>query len=211
MATHSFAAFVVASTLLILLPGPSVLFVIGRSLALGRRGGLLSVAGNELGSVPLIAAVALGVGALVAESVLVFNVVKVVGAAYLAYLGVQAIRRRRLDPDVGVVATVPASSWAPLRQGFVVGVTNPKTIVFFVAVLPQFVDVDAGHVPAQMMALGLTFVLIALICDGAWALLAGTAREWFASSPRRLRVMRSSGGAMMVALSGVLLMSSNSS
>ena len=209
MATHSFAAFVVASVLLILLPGPSVLFVIGRSLALGRRGGLLSVLGNELGSLPLIAAVALGVGALVAESVLVFNVVKVVGAAYLAYLGVQAIRHRRVGGSDGVVASRSGSGWAPLRQGFVVGVTNPKTIVFFVAVLPQFVDVDAGHVPAQMMLLGVTFVLIALVCDGAWALLAGTAREWFASSPRRLGAVRSSGGAMMVALGGVLLLTGN--
>ena len=177
--TDSLLAFALASVVLIAVPGPSVLFVIGRSLALGRRGGLLSVLGNELGSLVPITAVALGVGSIVAQSIALFTVVKLLGAGYLAYLGIQAIRHRREGTDVGTDPRARvASSWTTLRQGFVVGATNPKTIVFFVAALPQFVDFHAGAVPVQMLVLGLVFALIALVCDGAWAVLAGTARAW---------------------------------
>jgi len=165
------ATFSLASLLLILIPGPSVLFVIGRSLALGRRGGLLSVLGNELGVLPLVAAVALGVGSIVAESIAVFTVVKLAGAGYLAYLGVQAIRHRR-DGAEGMTAgpSHPDPGWKVVRQGFLVGVTNPKTIVFFVAVLPQFVDLHSGNVPVQMMVLGVIFAVLAFACDSIWAL-----------------------------------------
>src|SRR5690242_3925223 len=143
--TPNLLAFAVASALLIMIPGPSVLFVLGRSISLGRRGGLLSVLGNALGMLPAIAAVALGVGALVAQSVVVFTVVKVVGAAYLVFLGIQAIRHRkeRAQPDQ---STAPRSTFRLLAEGFVVGITNPKTIAFFVAVLPQFVDHAAGAI-----------------------------------------------------------------
>ena len=202
---ETLAAFAAASAILIAIPGPSVLFVIGRSLSLGRPGGLLSVIGNELGGLPLVAAVAFGVGTIVAESIVLFTIVKLLGAAYLVYLGVQAIRHRR--DGVGT-ESVPGrrapSHWVTLRQGFVVGVTNPKTIVFFVAALPQFVDVRAGNVPMQMMVLGLLFTLIALIFDSMWALLAGAARTWFASSPRRLTAIRATGGGMMIGLGGTL-------
>jgi threonine/homoserine/homoserine lactone efflux protein len=198
-------AFALASVVLIAVPGPSVLFVVGRSLALGRRGGLLSVLGNELGSLVPITAVALGVGSVVAQSIALFTVVKLLGAGYLAYLGILAIRHRREGTDVGTDPRARvASSWTTLRQGFVVGATNPKTIVFFVAALPQFVDFHAGAVPLQMLVLGLVFTLIALVCDGAWAVLAGTARAWFARSPRRLSTIRSTGGGMMIGLAGTL-------
>lgn len=200
------AAFALACLALIVIPGPSVLFIVGRSLALGRRGGLLSVLGNELGVIPLVLAVAFGVGALVSASLVVFTVIKVVGAGYLAYLGVQAIRHRRDHADVTAAsARAPGSDWRILRQGFVVGVTNPKAIVFLVAILPQFVDRSAGAVPLQLIELGLIFVLVALLSDSVWALLAGTARSWFASSPRRLERMTGVGGGMMIGLSGVLL------
>jgi threonine/homoserine/homoserine lactone efflux protein len=205
---HALAAFAIASVILVLIPGPSVLFVIGRSLAVGHRGGLLTVLGNELGGLVLIAAVALGLGALVAESILLFTVIKLVGAAYLVYLGVQTIRHRRdevaLDDETG-----RGSALVTLRQGFTVGVTNPKTIVFFVAVLPQFADFHAGHLAVQMMVLGSVFTLIAFMCDSAWALLAGAARTWFASSPKRLARVRASGGAMMLGLGGALALSGN--
>lgn len=211
-AFETLVAFVAASVILIVIPGPSVLFVVGRSLSLGRPGGLLSVLGNELGALPLVAAVALGVGTVVAESIVVFTVIKLLGAAYLVYLGVQAIRHRRdgVEPDgAGDGLEAPAgrrtsSHWAILRQGFVVGVTNPKTIVFFVAALPQFVDVRAGQVPLQMMVLGLVFTLVALVFDSIWALLAGAARSWFASSPRRVASIRATGGGMMIGLGGTL-------
>jgi len=163
------------------------------------------VVGNELGSLVPITLVALGVGSVVAQSVAVFTVVKLLGAAYLGYLGVQAIRHRREGADVAVDPRVrPASSWTTLRQGFVVGATNPKTIVFFVAALPQFVDFHAGAVPLQMLVLGLVFTLIALVLDGTWAVLAGTARAWFARSPRRLSAVRATGGGMMLGLAGTL-------
>jgi threonine/homoserine/homoserine lactone efflux protein len=200
-------AFGLACLALILIPGPSVLFVIGRSLALGRRGGLLSVVGNELGVIPLILAVAFGIGALVSASLVVFTVIKVAGAAYLVYLGIQAIRHRHDHNTAGSVAGpqhVPG--WRILRQGFLVGVSNPKTIVFLVAILPQFVDPERGRVPWQLIELGLIFVLVALVCDSIWALIAGSARGWFATSPKRLSGMTGAGGGMMIGLSGVLLL-----
>lgn len=198
-------AFALTSLVLIVVPGPSVLFVIGRSLAYGRRGGLLSVLGNALGVLPLVAAVAVGLGTVVAASAVLFTTVKLAGAAYLVHLGIQAIRHRRLGSlrlRDGGHTELPA--WVVVRQGFVVGVSNPKTIVFLVAVLPQFVSLRAGAVPAQMMVLGAVFVVIALVSDGVWAVAAGSAQEWFASSPRRLAGLRATGGAMMVALGGTL-------
>lgn len=196
------AAFVVASVVIILIPGPSVLFVIGRSIALGRRAGVLSVIGNALGTVPAVVAVAFGVGAIVASSVVAFTVLKVVGALYLVYLGVQAIRHR--NDGVGRASTPSGGTARLLRQGFLVGLTNPKTIAFFVAVLPQFVDPAAGAVWAQLLVLGLLFQTLAVVCDSAWALAAGTARAWFATSPRRMATLSGTGGVMMIGLGGTL-------
>jgi threonine/homoserine/homoserine lactone efflux protein len=197
-------AFVVTSALLIMLPGPSVLFVLGRSIALGRRGGLLSVLGNALGMLPAIAAVSLGIGALVAESVVIFTIVKVIGAGYLVFLGIQAIRHRktRAMPDP---STAPRSALRLIAEGFVVGITNPKTIAFFVAVLPQFVDREAGSIPLQLAQLGLLFFVMALVMDSTWALVAGTARNWFGRSPKRVERLGTAGGVMMIGLGGVLL------
>ncbi|MEQ7739798.1 LysE family translocator, partial [Escherichia coli] len=128
-----------ASVVLIAIPGPSVLFVIGRSLALGWKGGVLTVLGNACGQLLQVAAVALGIGVVVAQSVILFSVVKFAGAAYLIYLGIQAIRHRR-NYAVSTKVPVLASPWRLVGQGAVVGATNPKSVVFFVAVLPQFVD-----------------------------------------------------------------------
>ena len=202
-------AFVAASVVLIVIPGPSVLFVIGRSLALGRLGGLLSVVGNALGMVPLVAAVALGVGALVAQSVVIFTIIKFAGALYLVYLGIQAIRHRA-DAAAAVNGEVATRShWRQLGEGFIVGVTNPKTIAFFVAVLPQFVDVTAGSIPLQLFELGVVFILLALICDSVWALAASAARTWFARSPKRAAHLAATGGVMMIGLGGVLALTGN--
>ena len=195
-------AFVIASVVIIVIPGPSVLFVIGRSIALGRRAGVLSVAGNALGTVPAVVAVAFGVGAIVASSVVVFTVIKIAGAVYLVYLGIQAIRHRHAH--VQSAERTPTSARKLLAQGFIVGVTNPKTIAFFVAVLPQFIDPAAGAVWAQLLLLGLTFQLLALLCDSVWAIAAGTARTWFAKSPRRISTLSGSGGVMMIGLGGTL-------
>lgn len=203
-------AFSIASLILVVVPGPSVLFVIGRSLSHGRRGGVFSVLGNELGALPLVAAVALGVGTVVAQSVVLFTVIKMLGAAYLIHLGVLAIRHRRAgtDTDDGH-GHRELTSWTLLRQGFIVGVTNPKTIVFFVAALPQFVNFGAGAIPVQMMVLGSVFVLIAFVCDAVWALLASSAASWFARSPRHLTAVRATGGGMMIGLGGTLALTGN--
>ncbi|MET0734983.1 MAG: LysE family translocator [Microbacterium sp.] len=198
-------AFTIAALVLIVIPGPSVLFTIGRALALGRVGGLLSVLGNALGLLPIIALVALGVGGIVAQSVVLFTIVKIAGALYLAYLGIQAIRHRKDASRAVAEGAAPRSHWRQLGEGFVVGVTNPKTIAFFVAVLPQFVDLSAGSVPLQMIELGLVFFAIALISDGAWALVAAAARTWFGRSPKRIEALSATGGGLMIGLGGILL------
>ena len=201
--TSHLLAFVVASFVLVVVPGPSVLFVIGRSLALGRRAGLLTVLGNTLGMLPLVVAVALGVGAVVQRSVVVFTVLKLAGAAYLVYLGVQAFRHRH-DGSADVVDERPRSAWRIVREGFVVGVSNPKAVVFLAAVLPQFAAPEAGAVAVQVVVLGLVFMTVALLSDGLWAVVAGTARGWLGRSPRRLSRMQAGGGLMMIGLGGSL-------
>ena len=205
----SLLAFALTSLALIVIPGPSVLFVIGRSISLGRVGGLLSVLGNAIGMLPLIVAVAVGVGAVVAQSLIVFTIIKFAGAAYLVFLGIQAIRHRRHTAVTHEKLPNPRSHLRILSEGFFVGLTNPKTLVFFVAVLPQFVDYDAGFIPLQMFELGLVFLVLALLCDSTWALIAGTARHWFARSPRRVEHLGAAGGVMMIGLGGVLALTGN--
>lgn len=197
-------AFSLAAIALVALPGPTVLFVIGRSLALGRIGGLLSVLGNALGLIPVILAVALGLGAIVTQSIVLFTIIKFAGAAYIVYLGIQAIRHRRTVGRSAEASVAGKSRWRLLSEGFVVGISNPKSLVFFVAVLPQFVDSSAGAVPLQLVTLGLVFVLFALLGDGTWALVAGSARDWFAKSPRRVEHLSATGGVMMIGLGGAL-------
>jgi threonine/homoserine/homoserine lactone efflux protein len=198
--------FVAAAIVLVIMPGPTVLFVVGRSLALGRRGGLLSVLGNEIGMTPVVIAVAFGVGAIVASSVVIFTILKIVGAGYLVFLGIQAIRhRKQTAANVQDASAAAKSTLRLIGDGVLVGVTNPKAIAFFVAILPQFVDPKAGWVPGQMLILGFIFVGLALISDGCWALAAGSARDWFAKSPKRIERLGATGGVMMIGLGGVLL------
>ena len=199
---ENLVAFALASAVIIVIPGPSVLFVIGRSIALGRRAGVLSVVGNALGTIPAVIAVAFGVGAIVASSLVAFTVLKIAGAVYLVWLGIQAIRHRHAA--VAGAAGGTRSTWPLLRQGMVVGMTNPKTIAFFVAVLPQFVSPAAGPVWSQLLILGLLFQVLALVCDSTWALAAGTARAWFARSPKRISTLSGAGGVMMIGLGGTL-------
>ncbi|MEA2183641.1 MAG: hypothetical protein QOF69_2826, partial [Solirubrobacteraceae bacterium] len=181
--TDHFAAFVLIAVVLILVPGPSVLFVVTRSLTLGRRAGLATVAGNAAGVYVQVIAVAFGVGALVQESIAVFTMIKLVGAAYLVYLGVQTFRHRRSLAAALYAPVEPKILRRILGDAFLVGVLNPKVIVFFMAILPQFVDRAAGSVPLQLLALGAVFCVIALVCDSVWALLAGAARAWLLRSP----------------------------
>jgi threonine/homoserine/homoserine lactone efflux protein len=195
-------AFAGLAAVLIAIPGPSVLFTISRALTVGRRSALLTVAGNELGGLMQVAAVAFGVGALVERSAEVFTVVKLAGAAYLVYLGVQAIRHRRSMAGALAARVTPVRPFRAVRDGFVVGVTNPKSIVFFVVALPEFAQRSQGNLPvqAQMLILGAVFPLIALVMDSGWAAAAGTVRQWLARSPRRLAMIGGTGGLVMIGL-----------
>ncbi|MEV3992530.1 LysE family translocator [Streptomyces sp. NPDC049837] len=203
VSTDRVLAFAAMSVLVIVIPGPSVLFVIGRALAHGRRTAMATVLGNVLGSYVLVVAVALGIGAAVERSVAVFMAVKLAGAAYLVFLGVQAFRHRK-DMKAALLNTPPpATSRGDLRtllDGVVVGVTNPKGIVFFAAVLPQFVDHAAGQVAVQMLLLGLVPICIGLVTDTLWGLGAAAARGWFARSDRRLSMVGGAGGFAMIGL-----------
>ncbi|MFH9942178.1 LysE family translocator [Streptomyces murinus] len=194
-------AFSALALLLIVIPGPSVLFVVGRALAHGRRAALTTVAGNTLGAYVLVAAVALGIGPVVERSVLLFTALKLAGAAYLVYLGIKAWRQRGSLRAAFTRSGPPArGGLRTLGEGFAVGVANPKTMVFFAAVLPQFVDRAQGHVPVQMLLLGLVFNVIALVSDSVWGLVASAARDWFARSPRRLSAVGGVGGLAMIGL-----------
>jgi threonine/homoserine/homoserine lactone efflux protein len=201
--TEHLLAFLLAGVVLVAVPGPSVLFIVGRALAHGRRAALTSVAGNTTGVAVVVVAVALGVGAVAAASAAVFSVLKLVGAAYLIYLGVQTWRHRG-----DLAATLALPGGAPGRrvfvQGVAVGATNPKVLVLFVALLPQFTDPAAGSPAIQMLVLGLLFALLAAVLDSVWGLAAGLARDWFATSPVRLRRVGGTGGLMMIGLGATL-------
>lgn len=192
--------FTAAAFLLIVVPGPSVLFVISRGVALGRRAALVTVAGNALGIYLQVLAVAIGLGAVVERSVVALEVLKLAGAIYLIYLGVQALRQRRELATVLDAAGTLRPRRRIFREGFVVGVTNPKNIIFFTAVLPQFVDESGAPVALQMTVLGTIYVVIALVSDSVWGFIAGTARSWFARSPRRLELLGGTGGLVMLGL-----------
>jgi threonine/homoserine/homoserine lactone efflux protein len=202
--TGHLLAFALISFALIVVPGPNVLFVISRSLMLGRAAGVGSALGGQAGVYVQVAAVAFGVGTLVERSVVIFTVIKLAGAAYLVWLGVQAVRHRRSLGAALSVAAERKTLARILRDGFVVGVSNPKAIVFFAAVLPQFVDRSAGHVPVQMLLLGMVFAAIAVLSDSTWALAAGTARAWIARSPRRLELIGGAGGLVMIGIGASL-------
>ncbi len=194
------AEFMLAALVLIAIPGPSVIFVISRGVVLGRRAALATVLGNCAGVYVLVIAVALGIGALVERSVVAFETLKLAGAGYLVWLGVKTFRSRRSLAAALRQPVEPKSGRRILREGFVVGVTNPKAAVFFAAILPQFADPSLGHVPLQLLFLGLVFVLMAMVMDGLWGLAAGTAREKFVASPRRLEAVGGAGGIVMVGL-----------
>lgn len=208
--TEHLLAFLLIATLLIVVPGPSVLFVVTRSLTLGRRAGLATAAGNAAGVYVQVVLVAFGVGAIVQESIAVFTTIKLAGALYLVVLGVQAFRHRRSLAAALYAPVEPKLLRRMLADAFVVGAANPKVIVFFVAVLPQFVDRSTGSVALQLLTLGAIFCAIATVCDGVWALAAGAARDWLVRSPRRLATIGGTGGIVMIGLGAGLAVSGRS-
>lgn len=202
LTTAQVGAFAAACVVLIAVPGPSVVFIVGRAVALGRRAALLTALGNAGGTYTLGLAVALGAGPLFERFPATLIVVKLVGAAVLCWLGVQAIRHRG-DLDVAPAA-LPAlrrrAGALALRQGYLVGLTNPKALVVFAVIMPPFLTTSTGPLAVQMALLALVPVTIGLLTDSAWAAASGTARGWLASSPRRRRALGVTGGTAMIGL-----------
>lgn len=173
----SIGLFTVAAALLLLTPGPAVLYIVARSVEQGRIAGLASVFGITTGTLVHVLASTLGLSALLASSTLAFALVKYAGAGYLIYMGVRRITKRADTPTSPV--NLPSRSLGRLyRDGFIVNLLNPKTALFFLAFLPQFVDPSRGAVPFQIASLGLLFTLMGLTSDGLYALVAGTAGVW---------------------------------
>ncbi|HEX3801767.1 MAG TPA: LysE family translocator [Solirubrobacteraceae bacterium] len=196
----SATAFVV-----IVIPGPSVIFLVSRALANGSRGAVLSVLGNAFGEYVQVIGVAFGIGTLVEDSAFVFSALKLIGGAYLIYLGIRTFRQRKsLAAAIGAVSQ-PRRRAGSFLEAMTVGATNPKTIVFLAAMLPQFVSRGAGSVPLQIMVLGAIFAAIAIISDTVWVLAAGRFRAWFARSPRRLELVGGTGGLAIAAVGAGLL------
>ena len=190
--------FVVASVVLLLTPGPAVLYIVARSVQQGRAAGLASVLGIHLGTIVHIAAAAVGLSALIVSSALAFAVVKYLGAAYLIWIGIRTLMAG--EPDANAPTPPPERLGRVFRDGFVVNLLNPKTAIFFLAFLPQFVDPEEGAVHWQILLLGLTFMGLGILSDGMFALAAGAAGEFLRKSRRFLRIQRWFAGTSFIGL-----------
>jgi threonine/homoserine/homoserine lactone efflux protein len=197
----TYALFLATAIALLLVPGPAVLYVVTRSIEMGRSGGLASVAGITTGTVAYVVFATVGLSSLILASTVAFDAVKYVGAAYLLVLGVRRLLGRGLtEPDAEAAPRTRRRAYA---QGVVVNLTNPKTIVFIFAFLPQFVDPKAPHASLQVLALGLSFALLGFLSDSMWAVAAGTVADRLRGSVAIGRVQRWVGGGVLVGL-GIL-------
>lgn len=193
----SLTVFVGASLALLLLPGPAVLYIVARSVSQGRGAGVVSALGVGLGSMCHVVAAALGLSALLMSSALAFQVVKYLGAAYLIYLGIRTLRSR----EALLIESEGPRPWRRIfSQGIVVNVLNPKTALFFLAFLPQFVHVNAGNVTLQIILLGLLFTSLGICTDTLYALLSGTIGGWLRGNLRVLRAQRYFAGGTYITL-----------
>jgi threonine/homoserine/homoserine lactone efflux protein len=190
--------FVAASIALLLTPGPAVLYIVTRSIEQGRVAGLVSMSGICTGTLVHVVAATLGLSALLVSSALAFAIVKYGGAAYLIMMGVQTLLRR--EPPAAAVAIESADLRRVFAQGVVVNVLNPHTALFFFAFLPQFINPSSGHVPAQMLTLGLLFVGLSAMTDSGWAIAAGTAGDWIKQHPRFTDGQRYVTGGALIGL-----------
>ena len=197
--------YLVAALVIVLVPGPSVLFIIARAIAWGKKTALSTVLGNVSGTFTLASLIALGIGPILQRSNFAYLAVQYGGGLYLIYLGFSAIKHRVLHAeDMTIKIGEPPTLGQSIREGYWVGFLNPKAIVFYAGVIPQFIDRERGHVTWQLWFLGLVFCVIALISDGSWGLLAGQAREWLSSDKSRLEKLRAGGGGVMIFL-GILI------
>ncbi len=193
--------YLIATILIILAPGPSVLFTIARAIAWGRLAAIATVIGNASGMFLVSVFVAVGLGPILQSSEFLYNAIQWAGGAYLIYLGYSAIVASKVDAqDMRAGTGSKPTFLTSIKNGFWVGVLNPKSVVFFAAILPQFIDEEKSNVTAQLLFLGAIFALIALISDGAYGLLAGTIRQWLSGDVKRLIFMRLIGGVVMIAL-----------
>jgi len=198
--------FVVASMAIIIVPGPSVLFTLARGVAWGRAVAVLTVLGNSLGTLVLSVLVAVGLGPLLSRSHNFGVMLQLAGGAYLMWLGVQAMRHRHEHARaMAERESSRPSNLQIVRQGFTVGILNPKSLVFFAAVFPHFVDATKGNETVQLLLFGVLFSVMAFCSDSTWGVIAGTAREWLSSSAQRLVTLRTVGACVMMAL-GLLIM-----
>jgi threonine/homoserine/homoserine lactone efflux protein len=203
-----FPEYLIAAIVIILAPGPSVLFAIARAISWGRAAAIATVAGNAFGMFTLSVLVAFGLGPILQRSEIAFLAVQILGGLYLIYLGIEAIRHSKVEAaDMVTQGDIRPSQLRSMRDGFWVGALNPKGLVFFAAILPQFLDRDGSNLTFQLLLMGATFALLAFIGDGAWGILAGTVRNAMASTPSRLVLMRRIGGVVMILL-GVFTLTS---
>lgn len=196
------ALFASAALLLLITPGPSVMFIIARSLEHGRLAGFISVVGVQVGALFHIFAAAFGLSAVIMRSALLYALIKYIGAIYLLYLGVQALR----PPATSLITPTSGEKWQigrTFRQGIIVNLFNPKTALFFLAFLPQFIHPQRGHIALQILLLGTLFITLALLSDGSYALLAGFLGERLHQSPRLARTQSLFVGLLYLTL-GVL-------
>jgi threonine/homoserine/homoserine lactone efflux protein len=193
--------FAVAAFALIIIPGPAVLYIVSQSVGQGRAGGLAAVLGVEIGAFVHVAGAALGVSAILASSATAFSVLKLAGGAYLIVLGIRRLLERDSESQLVTGRTRPLG--AIFRQGVIVNALNPKTALFFLAFLPQFVDPDKGHVGLQAAVLGVVWVLIATVCDAVWAIGSGSLVGLLRTSARARRIERRASGGILIGL-GVL-------
>ena len=201
--------YLIAATLIILAPGPSVLFTIARAISWGRATAVATVLGNALGMFTISVLVAVGLGPVLQRYHAVYIGVQWLGALYLVYLGIDAIRHSKehaqsmTDLSGGKPSLVKT-----IRQGYLVGILNPKSMVFFAAILPQFTDHAKGHLTSQLLLLGAIFCVICFFSDGTWGIVAGTIRNWLSSDARRLERLRAGGGFVMVGLGVITFVNS---
>ena len=197
--TTTLILFLTTSALLVVVPGPSVLYIVARSIERGRLGGVVSVLGIGVATLVHIATAALGLSALLLSSALTFNVIKYLGAAYLIYLGIRTLLARE-ELKSTEESTENASYLRIFAQGFLVNLFNPKTALFFFSFLPQFVDASRGNVAGQILFLGVIFVFLGAFNDSLYALLAGSIAKWLKGSLRFLRAQRYFAGTVYVGL-----------
>ncbi len=204
--TQLVMTFAMTTALIVVVPGPSVMFIVSRALTVGRPAALAAAAGNTVGTTFQGLLAAFGLGTLIAQSALLYTLVKLGGAFYLVMIGAKTLLHREMS-EVDTESDSLAGRRRIARQGFLVGATNPKIIVFFAAVLPQFVDSGRGHVVVQMLVLLAVYFVLSAVSDTSWSFAGGSIRSWAAVSPRRIERLIGAGGMCIICLGLMLALS----